>query len=172
MPNSTVLSTTWPEASLLALPGGRPGTASRTTSGVATTLTAIQMIISRRKWEGSCIVPRASDHVEEAVHVADRLHRSREPIDEPGRAGHEALPAEAPWIAGANREGHRLVGLLERARHLGALVLRVVGHAEQRHGDPELRHREGVRGVGRIDDVRGPRWRGGSADPLHAADRA
>src|SRR6266511_3652587 len=159
MPNSTVLSTTWPEASLLALPGGRPGTASRTTSGVATTLTAIQMIISRRKWEGSCIVPRASDHVEEAVHVADRLHRSREPVDEPRRAGHEALPAEAPRGPGPDREGHRLVGLLERARHLGALVRGVVGHAEQRHRDAHLRHGEGMRGVRGIDDVRRPRDR-------------
>ena len=75
-------------------PGGSPGAATRTTIGVATTLSASQRIMMRRKWRGSDIRGPSSDHVEEAVHVADRLHRSREPVDEAGRAGNEALPAD------------------------------------------------------------------------------
>src|SRR5437762_3797845 len=126
MPRSTVLSATWLEASWLALPGGRSGAARSTTSGVATTLSATHRASMRRKWFGSDIVGAGSDHVDESVHVADRLHRAREPVDEPRRAGHEALPAKAPRLAGADRERDRLVRLLQRAGHLRALVRRVV----------------------------------------------
>src|SRR6476659_792966 len=154
IPSRTVLSVTWPDASLLPLPGGRPGAATRTTMGVATTLSTAQRIRKRRKWRGSDI-GCVSDHVDEAVHIADRLHRPRESVDESSGAGHEALPAIAPRLPGAEREGDGLVGLVERTGHLRTLVRRVAFEALDRDGDAHLGHRERMRGSRWRDDVHG-----------------
>src|SRR5256714_13636259 len=116
MPSSTVLSAPWLEASVVPLPGGRRGAATGPTIGVATTRSPSHRIRMRRTWLGS-VIRSGSDHVEEAVHVAERLHRAPEPVDEPGRAGHETLPVDAPGLSGADRERDRLVRLLQRARH-------------------------------------------------------
>ena len=51
------------------------------------------------------------DHVHEAVHVPDRLHRAAEAVDEAGRTGHEALPAIVALLPGPERERDRAVRL-------------------------------------------------------------
>src|SRR5207244_7615309 len=94
-------------------------------------------------------------HVEEAVHVADRLHRSAPAADPAGRAGDKALPAVVARRRRVEGELDRLVRGLERARRIAALVLRVVGDAEEGDVDPELRHGEDVGGQARVDVVDG-----------------
>ena len=49
MPSRTVLSVTWPEASMLPFPGGTIGSKTRTTSGVAITLASSQRTPTRRR---------------------------------------------------------------------------------------------------------------------------
>src|ERR1700733_4503015 len=90
---STVLSTTCPDASTEPLPGGRPGPIRNTTSNVPITLTTSQIRVMRRKWFGSCASGKPSDHLDEAVHVADRLHRATQTLDVAGGARDVALPA-------------------------------------------------------------------------------
>src|SRR5437016_3300967 len=54
------------------LPGGRWGPTTTATIGVATTLSAIHATRTLRP---------ELDHIEEPVHVADRLHRTAEAVD-------------------------------------------------------------------------------------------
>src|SRR5665213_2782099 len=54
-------------------------------------------------------------------------------------------------LAGAEGEADRLVVLAERAGRLGAGVLGVIGDTGNRHADAQLRDREHVRGVVRVD---------------------
>ena len=118
MPSRTVLSITCPEAASVALPGGRSGAITTTTMGVAIDA---EHDPERSRFVGSGWArssPLVSDHVEEAVHVADRLHRSAEAVEEAGRAGHEALPAVAPALPVRIMKVIGLVGLVERAGHL------------------------------------------------------
>ena len=66
----------------------------------------------RRQWLTSFIDARASYDLDEAVHVADGLHRAAQALDEPGRAGDEALPAVQARPRRAERERDRLVVVL------------------------------------------------------------
>src|SRR5437660_1595990 len=95
----TVLSVTCPAAWLELLPGGRCGPSTKMTSTVAIRLVTIVRTAIRRVWFGSWF--GRLDDIQEAVHVADRLHRPGGAVDESGRAGHEALPADPARPAGA-----------------------------------------------------------------------
>ena len=66
------------------------------------------------------------DDIHEAVHVAERLHRAAEAVEEAGGAGHEALPAVAALLAGAEAECRSCgARLLRRARiRTGSWLLR------------------------------------------------
>src|SRR5437867_355529 len=86
----TVLSVTCPAAWGEPFPGGRCGPRTKITSKVAIKLVTIVRRAIRRRWFAS----PDSDDIQEAVHVADRLHRSGEPVDEPRGAGYEALPTQ------------------------------------------------------------------------------
>src|ERR1700748_3829047 len=115
IPSRTVLSTTWPEASTDPLPGGMIGARRRTTRSVATTLVPSHHSTSRRQWLTS-LIPTASHHLDEAVHVADRLHRPAPARDVARGARHEALPAVQPRLARVEREGGGGVRRAQRAR--------------------------------------------------------
>ena len=56
------------------------------------------------------------DHVQEAVHVADRLHRPAEAVHEAGGARDEALPAIVAGLARTEGERDRAVRRRQRAR--------------------------------------------------------
>src|SRR5207247_6242625 len=101
-----------------------------------------------------------------AVHVAERLHRTTVSVEPTGRAGDEALPAEAALAASAEAERDQAVrGAIARCEF--TLVLRFFGHSRQRHEDTELRYGERVRGFFGID-----RGDGLAVDRLGTADRA
>src|SRR5579871_3993356 len=91
---STSLSKRCPVASLLPVPGGRYGVRKTATSVIATALVASQITMIRPSGP-SRVTNRRSRDVQEPVHVAERLHRASEPVEEPGGAGDEALPAIA-----------------------------------------------------------------------------
>ena len=88
---------------------------------------------------------RVRTSIQKPIHVADRLHRAAEAVEEARGAGHEALPAIATRLAGAEAEirscGERLLGAQGR---VVALILGVVGNARSGTSSPERRHREGV----------------------------
>src|SRR5450755_490537 len=151
MPSSTVLSTTCPEACTVPLPGGSPGAATKTTSGVAITLATTHHSTTRRQWLTSFIVGRASYDVDEAVHVADGLHRSAPALDESRRARNEALPAIEAATGGAERERGGGVGEAERARRVAARILGGVGDPHEWDREADFRDREHVRGRGGVD---------------------
>src|SRR5580693_4444883 len=100
----------WPMASSLPL-GASSGPTKMITSGIAMTVATSHSTRKRRQWFGSSrATPGAaagSDDIDEAVHVAERLHRAAVAIEEAGAAGHEALPAVAPLLARAEAEGDR-----------------------------------------------------------------
>src|SRR6185437_10199876 len=152
---STVLSVTWPDASTDPLPGGRPGPRTNTTSAVPITLTTSHHRTMRRKWLGSLTSDKPSDHLDEAVHVADGLHGTAEAVDETGGARHEALPAVQALDAGSERERDRLVVRAERAGRVVARILRVVGNAVERHRHAHLGDREDVGSRVRVDRLGG-----------------
>src|SRR5438105_452171 len=118
MPNSTVLSTTWPEASTEPLPGGIPGASTNTTTGVRITLETSHHRATRRKWLTSFMRrgTLSSHDLDEAVHVADRLHRPAEALDVAGGARHEALPAVQALPRGLETELDRVVIGAQRTR--------------------------------------------------------
>ena len=127
-----VLSETCCALCVLAFPGGKAGPTKSATSGVAIALSTIQATITRFAWfvrrEGRCAtVDIGLDDVQEAVHVADRLHRPAEAIEPARGARHEALPAVVALRARVERELDRPVRARQRARRVLARVLRVVG---------------------------------------------
>ena len=85
----------------------------------------------------------ASDDIQEPIHVAERLHRPAEAVEEAGGAGYEALPAVAALGAGAEAEFDRAVGGAFARREF-ALVLGFFRHAGQRDEHAELGDHEGV----------------------------
>src|SRR5207302_4638444 len=93
-----VLSKTCSVACALPLPGGRCGPTTTATIGVVTALSAIHATMTLRP---------ALDHIDEAVHVPDRLHRAAEAVDPAGGAGHEALPAVVAGLPRVERERDR-----------------------------------------------------------------
>src|SRR5579864_3093641 len=119
MANSTVLSTTCPCASTEPLPGGSPGPKTNTTISVMIRLETSHSTTKRRKWflpSGLMVGLRLHSYdLEEAAHVADRLHRAAVALDEPGAARHEALPAVKALARRAEREGNRVVIVAQRA---------------------------------------------------------
>src|SRR5581483_9696298 len=162
MPSSTVLSVTWPAAWTVPFPGGTMGPTRSTMSGVAITLATSQITTTRRKWLGSVIASPCPCHgsarsydLDEAVHVADRLHRSAKTIDEAGRARDVALPAVEALARGAEGERDRVVVLAQRTGCVVTRVLGVVGDAHQRHRHTHLRYLEDVRGGVRRDRLCG-----------------
>src|SRR5579875_1484392 len=139
--SSTMLSVVWPAASMLPLPGGRPGPSTKMTIGVRISVAISQSSARRRKCGVLSTVPN-SHNLQEAVHVPDGLHRTTETVDVSSGAGHEALPAvEAPG-ASPERERDRLMRVLQRAWRVAALVLGVVVNPPQRDREVQLRHRE------------------------------
>src|SRR5579884_747663 len=140
----TVLSVTWLEATVVPFPGGMFGPSTKTTSGRTI---AVPITVSAAM-RAPC--PRL-DHIDVPIHVADRLHRAAEPVDEAGGARDEALPAVVARLAGAEGERDRLVRVRQGARRLVALVGRVVADAHDRHDHAERRDRERVGGVVGID---------------------
>src|SRR3984957_6291873 len=171
MPIRTVLSVTCPEACSEPLPGGMIGPTKRTTRGVAISEETIQIRPKRRAWLGSggagpgsaaiaSSPPPVSSptpplhHVQEPVHVAERLHRPALPEDPSRRAGHEALPAVAALLSGPESEGDRAVRLRCRAGREFALVLGFFGHARQRDEQSQLGHGECVGGFFGVDAAR------------------
>src|SRR5579875_3080284 len=163
MANSTMLSTRWPEASTEPLPGGRIGPRTQMSIASSAIVSGTQIIRSRRKWRRSSPVapvapwskvvmpPRGSYDLQVAVHVPDGLHRPAEPLDEAGGAGDQALPAIQALGRRPEREGDRLVVVLQRAGGVRAGVLGVVGDPLERHVQADGRNREHVRGVTGVD---------------------
>src|SRR5690348_17131506 len=149
--SSTVLSNTCAFASSVPLPGGMFGPSTQMTSGRTTSVPTIVSSATRPPCVDSRPGGRGSDDIHESVHVADRLHRAAEPVDEAGGAGNEALPAVVALLAGTEREGDGRVGVRRAARRVVALVLRVVRDAHERHDHVERRNRECVRRVVRVD---------------------
>src|ERR1019366_5906586 len=115
------------------LPGGMIGPTTSTTIGVAISEATSQIRPKRRAWFGSggagCSVAISTEcpglwelggpslpDVQEAVHVAERLHRPAVAVDPAGRARDEALPAVAPLCSRAERERDRAMRLRGRAR--------------------------------------------------------
>src|SRR5579875_1832835 len=120
-----MLSVVCPAASMLPFPGGRPGPNTQMTIGVRIAVAISQSSASRRKC-GVLSAVSNSHNLYEAVHVPDGLHGATEAIDVAGRAGHKALPAVEALGPGTEGERDRLVRILQRARRIAALVLRVV----------------------------------------------
>src|SRR4249919_2167841 len=114
-----------------------------TTIGVAIALRTSEAITIRRRWFGS-FTWRPSRHLQEPVHVADRLHRPAEAKEEAGSAWHEALPAVASRLAGPDHEGDRLMRLAQRAGTFFTLVGGFFGHSIEGHDQAHLRYRERV----------------------------
>ena len=85
--SSTMLSNSWPFAASCRFAGRhvRPEHEDDERQGDAVAIT-----VSER--DPPAVTAR-SDHIDVSVHVADRLHRAAEAVDEAGGAGHEALPA-------------------------------------------------------------------------------
>src|SRR5437879_3651317 len=100
--SSTVLSNTCDSPTFVSLPGGMFGPSTKIMIGSRTIVPITVSTAIRRACD-------ALDHIHEPVHVADRLHRTAEAVDEAGRAGHEALPAVVALLAGVERERDRLV---------------------------------------------------------------
>src|SRR5579872_283265 len=128
-----VFASTCSLACALPLPGGRCGPSTSATMGVAMTLRTIHAVMTLRP---------GLDHIEEPVHVADRLHRAAEAVDPAGGARDEALPAIVAGFARMKCEGDRLVIEGERARRVAARMLGAVRDAREWHDEPERRHRE------------------------------
>src|SRR5579884_401216 len=135
--SSTVLSNTCDRPTSVPLPGGMFGPSTNSISGRTMIVPTIVSSATRQ-------ARLRSDHIDEAVHVADGLHRAAEAVVEAGRAGHEALPAVVARLARAEGELHRVVRHRQVARRHAAGVLRVVRDPRQRDDQPELRDREGV----------------------------
>src|SRR5450631_2463936 len=166
--SSTVLSVTLPEACSEPSPGGMIGPTRKITRGVAISEATIQIVVKRRAWFGSLGSSPGEidglDDIQEAVHVAERLHRAAEAVQEACGARDEALPAVAALLAGVEAEFDRAVGGSFAGREF-ALVLGFFRDARQRHEHPELRHDERVRGFFGVDRVdRLAVYRHGSAD--------
>src|SRR5271165_2266922 len=162
---STIASVPWPEAWSLPLPGPISGPITQITIGRAITVASTHRSVKRRAWLGSLIV--SLGHVEEAAHVAHRLHRASIAEVGAGAAGHEALPAVAALLARPEAEGDRAMSAGRGfARCFFAWVLRFFGHARERHEDAHFGHRERVRGFFRVDRVDGP-----AVDPHRVANR-
>src|SRR6266536_1300899 len=90
----TVLSKTCPFAASVRLPGGMFGPSTQITSGRTIAVPITVSAATRRPCD-------QLDHIDEAVHVADRLHRPAEAVEEAGRARHEALPPVMALLPGA-----------------------------------------------------------------------
>ena len=82
---STSLSNRCPAASLLPFPGGRWGVRKIATSVIAIALVTSQITMMRPSGP-SRFTNACSRDVEESVHVAERLHRAAEPVEETGGA--------------------------------------------------------------------------------------
>src|SRR5579864_7495924 len=95
-----VLASTCSLACALPLPGGRCGPSTNATIGVAMTLRTIHEVTTLRP---------GLDHIEEPVHVANRLHRAAEAVDPAGGARDEALPAIVAGLARVEGESDRPV---------------------------------------------------------------
>ena len=96
--SSTVLSVTCALAPVVPLPGGMFGPSTKIDERQRRSRVPIDAsaLAIRAPWLAS----RApSDDIHEAVHVADRLHRAAEAVEEAGRARHEALPAVVARLA-------------------------------------------------------------------------
>src|SRR5512142_308357 len=168
-PIRTWLSNVCPMPWTLSLPGGIRGPITSAAIGLRAMLRPSQIQSTRFPCDVLLRLVSATaislDDVQEPVHVADRLHRPAEPELEAGRAGDEALPAVLALLAGPEGERDRPVRhRLRVARREAALVLRVVGHALERDDHAELRDREGVRGVVRLDLLEGLAVERGRAD--------
>src|SRR5579864_6402997 len=109
-----VLAVTCSLACRLPLPGGRCGPSTNATIGVAMTLRTIQAVTTLRP---------GLDHIEEPVHVSDRLHRAAEAVDPARGARDEALPAIVACFARMEGEGDRPVVEGERAWRVAARML-------------------------------------------------
>src|SRR5271166_586096 len=151
---STVASVPWPEAWSLPLPGPISGPMTQITIGSAITVARSHRSVKRRAWLGSLI--RLLCHVDEAAHVAQRLHRAAVAEVVAGAARHEALPAIASLLARAEAEGDRAVSARRGfARRFFAWVLGFFGHSRERHEHAHFGHRERVRGFFGVDRVDG-----------------
>ena len=98
----------------VALPGGMCGPTKITTSGVAIALRTSQTTTTRCRSRGrmAAPVPRSGRppsgrHVEEAVHVADRLHRPAEAVERSRRRRGRSTASGSGRASGAERERDR-----------------------------------------------------------------
>ena len=116
-----------------------------------------QMAMILRKWWVTSPPRRSCHHLEEPVHVADRLHRAAVAVEVPEAAREEALPRVLPGPGVMKENLTMLCGDSNVHGCHGAEVgVAVVG--VQRHADPQRGNGEGVghavAGVG-VDDVKG-----------------
>src|SRR5579872_6197911 len=104
-PSRIVVSSIWWPAWTVWSPGGMLGASSRTTSSVAGMASATAIQRTRRKCSRPVTQrPRLSYDLDESVHVADRLHRPAEALDEAGGARDVALPAVQARAGGREAE--------------------------------------------------------------------